>query len=48
MVEVARAFLDAEPTMAQRLSRAKAKIRDAGIRFAIRSRASGSTGSRQC
>jgi RNA polymerase sigma-70 factor (ECF subfamily) len=33
--EVARAFLDAEPTMAQRLSRAKAKIRDAGIRFAV-------------
>ncbi len=33
--EVARAFLDAEPTMAQRLSRAKAKIRGAGIRFAM-------------
>ncbi len=33
--EVARAFLDAEATMAQRLTRAKAKIRDAGIRFAL-------------
>jgi RNA polymerase sigma-70 factor (ECF subfamily) len=33
--EVARAFLDTGSTMAQRLSRAKAKIRNAGIRFAI-------------
>lgn len=33
--EIARAFLDAEPTMGQRLSRAKAKIARAGIPFAI-------------
>ncbi|MGB3281069.1 MAG: DUF6596 domain-containing protein [Pseudorhodobacter sp.] len=33
--EVARAFLDAESTMGQRLSRAKAKIAAAGIPFAI-------------
>jgi RNA polymerase sigma-70 factor, ECF subfamily len=33
--EVARAFLVAEPTMAQRLSRAKAKIRTARIPFRI-------------
>ena len=33
--EIARAFLDAEPTMGQRLSRAKAKIAAAGIPFAI-------------
>jgi RNA polymerase sigma-70 factor (ECF subfamily) len=33
--EVARAFLVAEPTMAQRLARAKAKIRAAGIPFRI-------------
>ena len=33
--DIARAFLDAEPTMGQRLSRAKAKIKAAGIPFAI-------------
>ncbi|MFM2355384.1 MAG: hypothetical protein RLZZ528_1120 [Pseudomonadota bacterium] len=33
--EIARAFLDAEPTMAQRISRAKAKIAAAGIPFAV-------------
>lgn len=33
--EVARAFLDNETAMAQRLSRAKAKIRAAGIPFAV-------------
>lgn len=33
--DIARAFLDAEPTMGQRLSRAKAKIAAAGIPFAI-------------
>ena len=33
--EIARAFLDAEPTMAQRLTRAKAKIAAARIPFAI-------------
>ncbi|MBO3759186.1 RNA polymerase [Ciceribacter sp. L1K23] len=33
--EIARAFLDAEPTMGQRISRAKAKIAAAGIPFEI-------------
>jgi predicted RNA polymerase sigma factor len=33
--EIARAFLDAEPTMGQRLSRAKAKIAAARIPFAV-------------
>ena len=33
--EVARVFLDAEPTMGQRLSRARAKIAGAGIPFAV-------------
>lgn len=33
--EIARAFLDQEPTMGQRISRAKAKIAAAGIPFAI-------------
>lgn len=33
--EIARAFLDSEATMAQRLTRAKTKLREAGIRFAV-------------
>lgn len=33
--EIARAFLIAEPTLAQRISRAKAKIRDAGIPYRV-------------
>ena len=33
--EVARAFLVPEPTMAQRLARARAKIRDAGIPYRV-------------
>lgn len=37
--EIARAFLDTEPAMGQRLSRAKAKIAAAGIPFAVPDRA---------
>ncbi len=33
--EIARAFLDTEPTMAQRLTRAKTRIAEAGIPFAV-------------
>lgn len=33
--EIARAFLDQEATMAQRLARARSKLREAGVRFAV-------------
>ena len=33
--EIARAFLDSEPTMAQRLTRAKTRIREAGIPYRV-------------
>ena len=33
--EIARAFLDTEPAMAQRLTRAKTKLREAGLPFAV-------------
>nr|WP_196791317.1 sigma-70 family RNA polymerase sigma factor [Motilibacter aurantiacus] len=37
--EIARAFLVPEPTIAQRISRAKARVRESGHGFALRSRA---------
>ena len=36
--EIARAFLDAPPTLAQRIVRAKAKIKSAGIPYQVPSR----------
>jgi len=46
--EIARAFLTAPPTVAQRIVRAKAKIRDAGIPYRCRRAPICRTGSMRC